>query len=234
MKRTFAAFVFAMLLVASPAGAGAGFFFDDTVYNTGPDQINRHVIHRGSLPTEIEAAFGAGRDIPLQHAVQQIAPNGWHGEVEGGIDVSKMVNWTGEKLWIKSLENLMKSINAQATLDWDAKLITLRPIGGPGGVGAPGGKEKAVAEVPVYVVRLKDGKISKTLSRWAKESPGNWQVSWEAPMDFPTTLEAKFSGSFEEVVDQLVTSLSSTEAPVQAVFYENKVVRVVALGTKIR
>ncbi|MFY9328358.1 MAG: TcpQ domain-containing protein [Georgfuchsia sp.] len=75
-----------------------------------------------------------------------------------------------------------------------------------------------------WVIRQQDGYLSNVLKRWGQES--GWQVVWDAPKDFPVVAEASFSGSFESAVESLVDSLSTTDAPMQASFYANKVVRI--------
>lgn len=85
----------------------------------------------------------------------------------------------------------------------------------------------APAELPRsqnWEVLVGDGYISKTLARWATRA--GWQVVWDSPRDFPVTAAATVHGSFEDAVAQVVESLASTDAPIQARLYRNQVVRI--------
>lgn len=80
------------------------------------------------------------------------------------------------------------------------------------------------APVMTWQVSVNDGLVSQTLLRWGVQA--GWRVVWDTPKDFQVAADDSFSGSFEDAVYRLVQSLSTTDAPVQATFHPNHVVRI--------
>lgn len=200
------------------------------------------VMHQGSEPALVSPAVGMGKNIPLMIALQQIVPAGWYVLPEQG-DIP--VSWKGSSSWVGTLTEMLSQINAHAVIDWDKQTVRVYASQAEATAAAPAVETEVVSETEIiappkpesWVIRVEDNLISSTLQRWtdeAQEKGGFWKVSWESPMDFPVMFNAQFTGSFEEAVTQLVRSLASTEAPVQAIIYENHVVRIVPIGTKIK
>lgn len=199
------------------------------------------VIHVGTIPTDIAPAKGMGEDMPLSLAVQQVMPDGWVVYFDGAEGRDRQVSWTGSDVWIKSLDRLLSRVDGTAQVDWARKVVTIKvpvikeevlpPTTAPVVAGAASDTAVAVAE-RVWQVRYTDGNVQGALRRWAEESGEGWQISWESPMEFPTVLEASFTGDFRAAVDGVVSALAASEAPVWARYYNNKVVRIVPAGTK--
>lgn len=195
------------------------------------------IMHQGAEPALVQPAVGMGHNIPLIVALQQIVPSGWYVLPEHG-DLS--VSWKGSASWVKTLTEMLNPISARAVIDWDKQTVRVYVAPPEPAVTkdmAGESAEPVAPQVESWTIRVEDGLISTTLQRWAEEAQAHgdfWGVSWESPMDFPVMFNATFAGSFESAVTQLVQSLASTEAPVQAIIYENHVVRVVPIGTKIK
>lgn len=88
---------------------------------------------------------------------------------------------------------------------------------------------QAAAISPVkasWQIKPEDRLISNTLIRWAKDA--GWLVFWEAPTDFEA-VPARFSGSFKDVVTQLVMAYSTSDAPITAHFADDGVNRSVLI-----
>jgi hypothetical protein len=81
-----------------------------------------------------------------------------------------------------------------------------------------------------WAVRLEDKTLRRAMERWGRA--GGYQVAWEASVDFPVKLEATFTGGFEDAVKAVMRSLRDTQTPMEALIYDNKVVRVVPAGTR--
>lgn len=80
-------------------------------------------------------------------------------------------------------------------------------------------------------IRLEDGTLSATLTRWAGDA--GWQLLWEMPVDFQVDASSEVEGTFEQAVGMVATSLGSAKTPMQVVFYRgNHVVRIVAKGNQ--
>lgn len=76
-----------------------------------------------------------------------------------------------------------------------------------------------------------DHTLRHTLKRWAQREGWLFQDQhWELEVDLPIVSAATFSSSFSESVEQLMRSTALGSRPLQACFYSNKVMRVIALA----
>ncbi|MBB3122328.1 TcpQ domain-containing protein [Pseudoduganella violacea] len=76
-----------------------------------------------------------------------------------------------------------------------------------------------------------DQTLNAALARWA--AAAGWQLLWELPVDYAVQVRTTVSGSFEEAVGTVITSLDSAEMPMKAVFYKgNKVLRIMGRGVQ--
>ncbi|WP_172401052.1 TcpQ domain-containing protein [Alcaligenes faecalis] len=84
-------------------------------------------------------------------------------------------------------------------------------------------------EQPVFELRIKDKTLRQALVRWAKQA--EWVFApehWTLEVDFPIKAAARFEGSFESAVAQLLVAAQLNAHPLQACFYSNQVLRVLA------
>ncbi|QFY78352.1 hypothetical protein DUD43_11960 [Alcaligenes faecalis] len=84
-------------------------------------------------------------------------------------------------------------------------------------------------EQPVFELRIKDRTLRQALVRWAKQA--KWVFApehWTLEVDFPIKAAARFEGSFESAVAQLFAAAQLNAHPLQACFYSNQVLRVLA------
>ncbi|WP_223305831.1 TcpQ domain-containing protein [Massilia sp. NR 4-1] len=73
--------------------------------------------------------------------------------------------------------------------------------------------------------------LNAALARWA--AAAGWQLLWELPVDYAVQVRTTVSGSFEDAVGTVITSLDSAEMPMKAVFYKgNKVLRIMGRGVQ--
>ncbi len=76
-----------------------------------------------------------------------------------------------------------------------------------------------------------DKTLRQTLKRWAQREGWLFQDQhWELEVDLPIVSAATFSPSFNDSVEQLMRSTALSNRPLQACFYSNKVMRVIALA----
>lgn len=76
-----------------------------------------------------------------------------------------------------------------------------------------------------------DRTLRHTLKRWAQREGWEFQDQhWELEIDLPVVSAATFSGPFNQAVEQLMRSTALGSRPLQACFYSNKVMRVIALA----
>ncbi|MCC9162204.1 TcpQ domain-containing protein [Alcaligenes sp. MMA] len=81
----------------------------------------------------------------------------------------------------------------------------------------------------VFELRLKDRTLRQALMRWAKQA--KWVFApehWTLEVDFPVKAAASFKGNFESAVVQLLTAAQLNAHSLQACFYSNQVLRVLA------
>ena len=50
---------------------------------------------------------------------------------------------------------------------------------------------------------------------------------WEIPVDLQIGTTAQISGSFHDALNSLLASLNTSDYPVEALIYENRVIRIV-------
>lgn len=76
-----------------------------------------------------------------------------------------------------------------------------------------------------------DQTLRQTLKRWAQREGWLFQDQhWELEVDLPIVSAATFSANFNESVEQLMRSTALGTRPLQACFYNNKVMRVISLA----
>lgn len=84
-------------------------------------------------------------------------------------------------------------------------------------------------EMPVFELRLKDKTLRQALIRWAKQAKWVFDSEhWALDVDFPIKAAARFEGGFESAVAQLLAAAQLNAHPLQACFYSNQVLRVLA------
>jgi hypothetical protein len=77
----------------------------------------------------------------------------------------------------------------------------------------------------IWRVEATDSNVREILQRWSTE--GGWQLSWEVQNDVELHATASFQGTFEEALEQLLSSLQGSDYPLSACTYDNRVVRIV-------
>jgi len=87
---------------------------------------------------------------------------------------------------------------------------------------------KPVPQIPTWSVSVTDQTIRQALSKWAKVAHWTFDSEhWTVPVDIPLTASATFRGTFQEAVQQLVSTTELSDTPLQPCFYSNHVVRIV-------
>lgn len=76
-----------------------------------------------------------------------------------------------------------------------------------------------------------DRTLRQTLKRWAQREGWEFQDHhWELEIDLPVVSAATFNAPFNQAVEQLMRSTALGSRPLQACFYSNRVMRVIALA----
>lgn len=84
-------------------------------------------------------------------------------------------------------------------------------------------------ELSFFELRLKDKTLRQALIRWAKQAKWVFDSEhWTLDVDFPIKAAARFEGGFESAVAQLLAAAQLNAHPLQACFYSNQVLRVLA------
>lgn len=80
-----------------------------------------------------------------------------------------------------------------------------------------------------WVVSSNDVTLRRALTKWVKRA--GWQLVWDASVDVPINVDAKFAGDFNLAVKHLFQSLSAADVTLSAVLYSgNRVLRVTESG----
>lgn len=83
----------------------------------------------------------------------------------------------------------------------------------------------------VWVIQPNDGTVRRALNRWAARA--GWQVAWEAAVDLPVTVTARFHGDFRTALHELFASLTAADVSLNVLLYNgNRVARVVESGQR--
>lgn len=102
----------------------------------------------------------------------------------------------------------------------------VRPLPQPRLAGSAGPlTEEGSQPESTWWLGLTDRRLSIVLQRWSAQA--GWQLVWEAERDFPIEVQAELTGTFVEVLAELMNSLADTDYPLQAVMNpRNRVVRI--------
>ncbi len=241
MKRTY---LIVCLIVFVWAGSAQAQFevdkgFAVPVNSTAQEIQNTTLSYFGTAPKQIRPAVGKGVDVLVDIALHQVIPTDFKIHDSGVLGKDKKVTWHGRKEWPLALEDITIPLAIKSIINWETKDVylsggtpmlhkTAKPVMHQ--QKAQGTKQ--VREPQIFKISPRDGLLSNALIRWGKKA--GWQVSWESPKELKISTSATFTGDFVQVITSLVKSLATTDAPVQAVFYKNKVVRFVLRGSKIQ
>ncbi len=83
-------------------------------------------------------------------------------------------------------------------------------------------------ESRIFEASISDQTLRHVLQRWASDA--GWVFNpehWSVDADIPVSAYASFSGSFEDAVEELISSTELADKPLQPCFYSNQVLRVV-------
>lgn len=80
-----------------------------------------------------------------------------------------------------------------------------------------------------YEIRLKDRNLRLALHRWAAQAQWTFAPEhWDVDIDIPISGEAVFQGTFQDVVQDVLSATELAERPLRPCFYSNRVLRVVS------
>jgi hypothetical protein len=78
----------------------------------------------------------------------------------------------------------------------------------------------------LWAVSLQDKTLYRVMRRWAAQA--QYQLVWQIDRDFPIESEVVFEGSFRSAVAEVMSGVSMTDYPLQAIFNSNtRMLRVV-------
>lgn len=82
-----------------------------------------------------------------------------------------------------------------------------------------------------WAVSPQDATLRRALNKWVQRA--GWQLVWDASVDVPINVDAKFTGDFNTAVKRLFQSLSAADVNLSAVLYSgNRVLRVTESGRR--
>lgn len=154
---------------------------------------------------------GMARDIALKDAMEMVVPKDWNVVYRISKDSQNLkVSWRGGVKWTDIVKEIMGEAKGYAFIDPQSKQVTV----------------SASPENDLWEILPEDRSLRISLSRWVNLA--GWQLVWDIDRDFDVEAGVKLNGTFKDSVGQIVSSLSRSDYPVRAVFYEkSKVLRVV-------
>jgi len=82
-----------------------------------------------------------------------------------------------------------------------------------------------------WAISANDATLRRALNKWVQRA--GWQLVWDASVDVPINVDAKFTGDFNTAVKHLFQSLSAADVNLSAVLYSgNRVLRVTESGRR--
>jgi hypothetical protein len=103
---------------------------------------------------------------------------------------------------------------------------TVKPVAAVAGAPAGNAVVTVVSKpVQTWSITAADRSVRTLLERWAKI--GGYQLLWEIPVDLELNANASMTGSFEDALTGVLASLKNSEYPIEAILYDNNVVRMV-------
>lgn len=124
------------------------------------------------------------------------------------------------------LDSVLTALAEQAGVTWEQEdcriLIASTPTASPDiAVASP---VAAVPVVTLWAVSPADKNVRRAITRWGKQA--GYEVIWDVNKDITIEANATFAGSFEDATRSILESIADSEYPVEALLYENNVVRI--------
>lgn len=190
------------------AGSSIGVAPEQSQLTDLTGNVNRLFI---TEPFQARTVSGMARDVTLDEAMQMVVPSDYQVVYRVSKESQKLpVSWRGGVEWPQIVKEIMNQARGYAFIDPSSKKVII----------------SASASNDTWEVSTKDKTLRVSLTRWV--SLAGWQLVWDIDRDFNVDASATINGSFKDAVTDLVTSLSSSDYPVRAVFYEkSKTLRIV-------
>ena len=148
--------------------------------------------------------------------------------------MTKVCAWGGLALVLGLFSYSLRAQSGEATelrdvqLEWSRSArpalgrSSVRPL-----VEEPGGAADSQGPTAqLWVVSLQDKTLYRVMRRWAAQA--QYQLVWQVDRDFPIESEVVFEGGFRSAVGEVMSGVSMTDFPLQAIFNPNtRVLRVV-------
>lgn len=166
-------------------------------------EVGGRIKHEGRKP----AIFGkpvSFRDTTLSLLVLDIVPG--YFQVFASDDVNMDVKIKGGKYenWVSALAAALQQTDYVVTIDWDKREVTFS-----------GASQGESLSQKIWHVSLKDGLLSRVLSRWCKESDGECvKFINQSSFDLEIEGEMTISGDFYSAVEKLMASVYAQLGPV--------------------
>jgi len=194
------------------------------------------------------------KSITVEDLVDDIVPDEFHVDYSRPDLRKKLLKISGKGTWQQLLDQAAVPANVVVKVDVVGKRVQIneRQVAAvanahatPTALTATSSPAKlvatasaAVASVPnavvttvvskpvqTWSVTVADRSVRSLLERWAKV--GGYQVLWEIPVDLELNANATMTGSFEDALTSVLASLKNSEYPIEAIIYDNNVVRMV-------
>lgn len=196
-------------------GSGIGVTPEQVYVTDMTGNVNRVFI---SEEFPAKTVSGMARSIPLSDALAMVVPKDYQIVYRISRESQRLsVSWRGGARWTDILKEIMKEAKAYAFVDTQSKRVTI----------------SANPDNDLWDIYLEDRTVRIAVTRWTKLA--GWQLIWDVGRDFDIEATATIQGDFKSAVETLVNSLSSSDYPVKAIFYDkSNAVRIVKYTAGLR
>jgi len=183
---------------------------------SGQSARSSAIIHKGKKPRRVGAGVNLNGTALLGDALVEIIPASYTVYASEGVDLDANMALMSGKNWVDALDATLLRSRYSAAIDWVTSEVIIAVDEDADRVVAGMGKRSRGAQAAEKVtqkwrVRLDDGLLSGVVERWCKESKGVCtKVTWNSTRDLPIEAEADLVGSFNEVLETIMSAVAES------------------------
>lgn len=177
-------------------------------------QMRTFIKHKGRKPAVFGKPVLSQSSTTLSSLVVDVMPDQFQAFASPSVDMGVSVRGGKADNWVTALSGALRETDYVATVDWDKREVLFDV--NDGSVEPRRAPNKVTSQKMSWNVNIKDGLLSRTLSRWCAESGGECvRFINQASNDMEIDGGMVVTGDFRSAVGQL---MSAVKGQVGAVF----------------
>lgn len=170
-------------------------------------QVRTFVRHKGRKPAVFGKPVASQNETTLATLVVDVMPEQFQAFASGNVDMGTPIKGGKFQNWVAALTDALRETDYTATIDWDKREVLFDIDAGD--VEPSQRLSKVSRTAKTWDARIKDGLLSRVLSRWCSESGGECDhFINQSTRDLVIEGEMVATGDFKSAVDQLMLSVS--------------------------